>query len=92
MQKCFVKKVGWALSWSLVAAFVICMLWVFTNSEAEIRQLHINLLKVAFLWFRGMDFWSWVSGLIQSFAWGWIIAAIFVPIWNAAHSKEEAKK
>ena len=59
-----------------IALFVICFLWFYARSVE--KELHVQLFRLAFLGFSGMNFLGFILGAIQSYVWGYI----FVGIWR----------
>lgn len=81
MNKLNIKKLGWVLSIFFSLAFVVCFAWAFIL-KGELYDLHLNILRMTYLFFGGIDFASFISGLVQTFIWGWIVAAVFGWLWN----------
>lgn len=79
-KKSFGQK---GLFWGVLFAifYVVCFLWYFAIGDAGLKELYVNLHRLSFLWFSGMNFASFIFGLAQVFIWGWIVAAAIV----AAH-------
>lgn len=73
-KKSFAQR---GLFWGVLFAilFVLCFLWYFAIKAPVLQELYLNLHRMSFLWFSGMNFASFVSGLVQSFIFGWIVAA-----------------
>ena len=78
MEKPFARqgvKVG--IFFSLL--FVICFAWFFIRGGSqEIRTLHNNLFVLSFWGWTGFNAVSFFAGLIQSFVWGYIVAALWI--------------
>lgn len=54
----------------LALLFIVCFVWhSFYPVDAELR---VKLFQMAFLGFNGMNFSSFILGLIQSYIWGYI--------------------
>ncbi|MEW6610427.1 MAG: hypothetical protein AB1352_02240 [Patescibacteria group bacterium] len=82
------KVAGWTVSVFSVLAYALCFLWAFTLAGGQ-RDLHIEQLRMAYLKFAGLDVASFLSGLVQTFVWGWIAAVVFVWLWNRFYRKFE---
>jgi len=81
MRTLDIKKLGWVLSVFGMLAFVVCFVWGSVIPEA-VRPLHLQLLQMSYVGFSGMNLASFASGLVQTFVWGWIVAAVFGWLWN----------
>ena len=78
--------VGMALGTLLAATFVLCVLFGLLFPSATMYQVWLPLLP-------GVSWISWPSallGLVESFAYGWYIAVIFVPVLNYFSKKASA--
>jgi len=83
-----IRKLGWVLSLFFAVAFAVSFLWTYTLA-GDLKELQINLLKVSYLKFSGLDGPSFILGLVQSFVWGWIAAAVFGWLWNRFSNSEK---
>jgi len=54
----------------LLLAYAICLIWYIIHPN--MRELHIDSLKLMFFGFSGMNIVSMVFGAIQSYIWGYI--------------------
>lgn len=73
-----VAPVGMALGVLLAVSFILCVIFGLLFPGATMYQLWLPLLP-------GVTWISWTSallGLLESFAYGWYIAVIFVPTLN----------
>jgi len=73
-----IAPVGMALGLLFAISFVLCVLFGLLFPTATMYQVWLPLLP-------GVSWISWPSallGLIESFAYGWYIALIFVPVLN----------
>lgn len=73
-----IYPVGMALGVLLAVSFVLCVLLGLLFPGATMYQAWLPLLP-------GVSWISWSSallGLVESFAYGWYVAVIFVPAWN----------
>ncbi|MBT4516533.1 MAG: hypothetical protein HOC78_01415 [Candidatus Komeilibacteria bacterium] len=64
------------LSMLFMLLFIICFAWYWINPVQQ--ELHLSLMKLHFFAFSGMNVVSFISGLVQSFIWGHIVAALFL--------------
>jgi hypothetical protein len=79
-KKSFAQR---GLFWGALFAifYVLCFIWYFAIKAPALQELYLNLHRLSFVWWNGMDAVSFVSGLVQAFIWGWIV---MIAIW-AAH-------
>jgi uncharacterized protein DUF5676 len=73
-----IKPLAMALGTLFALSFVLCVIFGLLFSGATMYQAWLPLLP-------GVSWISWPSfalGLVESFAYGWFIAAIFVPAFN----------
>ena len=73
-----IYPVGMSLGILLALSFVICVVFGLLFPGATMYQAWLPLLP-------GVSWISWPSvllGLVETFAYGWYIAVIFVPVWN----------
>jgi len=68
-------KCGHSLGLFLVLAFVLCFLWYFVNPVGQ--ELHMELFKLSFLGFTGMNVVSFLLGAIQVYIWGYVYAGLW---------------
>jgi len=59
----------------LAVLFIICFAWFYIRSAEQ--ELHLSLLSLSYFGFSGMNLTSFISGLIQTYIWGYIIAGIW---------------
>ena len=73
-----IYPVGMSLGILLAVSFALCVLFGLLFPWATMYQAWLPLLP-------GVSWISWPSallGLVESFAYGWYVAIIFVPAWN----------
>lgn len=70
----------------LGALFILCFAWYFINPV--LQELHLDLLRLTFIGYAGMNIAGFVSGFIQSYIWGYILAGI----WKLVGCCKENKK
>ncbi len=81
-----IYPVGMALGVLLAVSFLLCVIFGLLFPGATMYQAWLPLLP-------GVTWISWSStllGLIESFAYGWYIAVIFVPAFNFFSGKKGA--
>ncbi|HBV57814.1 MAG TPA: hypothetical protein DEB73_00895 [Candidatus Magasanikbacteria bacterium] len=54
--------------------YVLCFFWYYTISDAGLKELYMNMHRMSFMWFSGMNFASFISGLVQVYILGWVVA------------------
>lgn len=54
----------------LVIWFIICFAWFYIHPVEQ--MMHMQLLRLSFFYFSGMNVMSFISGAIQSYIWGYI--------------------
>ena len=73
-----IRPIGMALGAFLAISFVLCTLFGLFVPGAEMYKVWLPLLP-------GVTWMSWQSallGVIESFAWGWYIALLYVPLYR----------
>ncbi len=73
-----IYPVGMSLGILLALSFALCVVFGLLFPVATMYQAWLPLLP-------GVSWISWPSfllGLVETFAYGWYIAVIFVPAWN----------
>jgi len=78
--------VGMALGVLLALSFILCVIFGLLFPGATMYQAWLPLLP-------GVTWISWTSallGLVESFAYGWYIAVIFVPVFNFFSRRAQA--
>lgn len=71
-KKSFAKK-GMFFGVIFALLYVLCFFWYYAVG-ADYQKLYIDMHKMSFMWFSGMNFASFVSGLVQAYIFGWIVA------------------
>jgi hypothetical protein len=81
-----IYTLGMSVGTLLALSFALCVVFGLIFSSATMYQVWLPLLP-------GVTWISWPSallGLVESFAYGWYIAVIFVPAWNFFSRRESA--
>ena len=74
-----IKRLGLSLSTFFAISYVICILGYLLMPDFPVKHEALSLFLPVFK----LSSWqSYVLGLIESFAWGWYIAAVFAPLYN----------
>jgi len=79
MASLSIKRLGLSLSTFFAISYVICIMGYLIMPDFLVQH------EALAIFLPGFKFLSWQSyflGLIESFAWGWYIAAVFVPLYN----------
>lgn len=71
MNKFNKVKAGYAGGIFIAAFFLICSVWGFLLGAPELKELHLNLLRLAFPGF-GFTVFAYLLGLVEAFVYGWI--------------------
>ncbi|MDP3995756.1 MAG: hypothetical protein Q8P74_00715 [bacterium] len=59
----------------LAALFVVCFVWYYIRPIEQ--ELHSGLFRLVFFGFNGMNFSSFIAGIIQSYLWAYIGVGIW---------------
>jgi len=71
-------KFGTRIGLFFAILFIVCFVWFFIrNASLEIKSLHNNLFALAFFGWSGMNFISFILGLVQSFVWGYAAVGLW---------------
>lgn len=63
-------KLGNKIGLFFATLFVVCFAWYYINPIMQ--ELHVDLLELSFIGYSGMNFSSFIAGLIQSYIWGYV--------------------
>ena len=74
-----IKRLGLSLSTFFAISFVICIMGYLIMPDFPVQH---EALSIFLPGFKLLSWQSYFLGLIESFAWGWYIAAVFVPLYN----------
>lgn len=58
----------------LAVLFVICFFWYYIRPVEQ--ELHLKLFKLTYFGFNGMNVFSFIFGLIQTYIWGYVVVGI----------------
>lgn len=75
-----VVPLGMALGLFLVISYLACIALYFISPEMVAGHAMLTLFLPGF---KLLDWYSFCLGLIESFGYGWYIALIFAPLYNA---------
>ncbi len=70
-------RTGWVGAGLFVAFFALCMLWGLLLTEPALKELHQNILKIAYPGF-SFSAVGMLIGLIESVAYGFFFGVLFV--------------
>ena len=79
MASLSIKRLGLSLSTFFAISYVICIMGYLIMPDFPVQH---EALSIFLPGFRLLSWQSYFLGLIESFAWGWYIAAVFVPLYN----------
>ena len=74
-----IKRLGLSLSTFFAISYVICILGYLLIPDFPVKHEALSLFLPGF---KLLSWESYFLGLIESFAWGWYIAAVFAPLYN----------
>ena len=80
--------VGLTMSLFLVISFLFCIALGLVSTRADLHNAWFALLP-------GVTWLSWTSvllGIVETVAYGWYIALVFVPLYNWAAARRYAKE
>ena len=73
-MKCWLK-LGNRVGIFLGLLFIVCFAWYWLRPVNQ--ELHMDLFELLFYGFSGMNFPGFILGIIQSYVWGYIGAALW---------------
>ena len=79
MSSLSIKRLGLSLSTFFAISYLICILGYLLIPDFPVRH---EALSIFLPGFKLLSWQSYFLGLIESFAWGWYIAAVFAPLYN----------
>jgi hypothetical protein len=79
MSSLSIKRLGLSLSTFFAISYVICIMGYLLMPDFPVQH---EALSIFLPGFKLLSWQSYLLGLIESFAWGWYIAAVFVPLYN----------
>ena len=74
-----IKRLDLSLSTFFAISYVICIMGYLLMPDFPVRH---EALSIFLPGFKLLSWQSYFLGLIESFAWGWYIAAVFAPLYN----------
>ena len=74
-----ITVVGLSLGLFLVISYLLCLIGYLVFPELPIAHTGLSIFLPGF---KLLDWQSFLIGLVESFAWGWYVAVIFVPLYN----------
>ena len=74
-----IKRLGLSLSAFFAISYVICIMGYLIMPDFPVQH---EALAIFLPGFKLLSWQSYFLGLIESFAWGWYIAAVFAPLYN----------
>ncbi len=76
-----INKTGYVVGIISVLFFLICSVWGALFSSLVLKELHFNLLQLAYPGF-DFTFSGYIIGLVEAFFYGWLIGVFFVWLHN----------
>ena len=74
-----IKRLGLSLSTFFAISYVICIMGYLLMPDFPVQH---EALAIFLPGFKLLSWQSYFLGLIESFAWGWYIAAVFAPLYK----------
>ncbi|MDP2683702.1 MAG: hypothetical protein Q8P20_01470 [bacterium] len=74
-KKCGYWRCSHRVGLFLAILFVACFVWFYINPVEQ--DLHLRNLRLAFLGFSGLNFSSFLLGLLQAYIWAYIGVGIW---------------
>lgn len=59
----------------LVLLLIVCSVWYYVNPSG--REMHLEMFRMSYLGFSGMNMMSFILALVQTYIWGYV----FVGVW-----------
>ena len=81
-----IPRLGNALGLFFGALFMLCVAWDGIFPGQAMRSVWAPALP----WFDWLSFGDFLLGLVEAFLYGWVAAALFVPIWNWVGAEKPA--
>lgn len=81
-----IARLGNALGFLFAALFVLCVAWDGIFPDQAMRSVWAPALP----WFDWLSVGDFLLGLVEVFLYGWIVAVLFVPIWNWVRAEKPA--
>jgi len=81
MKNLNINKIGCIVGIISAVFFLICSVWGVFFSSTELKELHFNLLQLAYPGF-DFTFFGYILSLVEAFLYGWLIGAFFVWLHN----------
>ena len=79
MSSLSIRRLGLSLSTFFAISYVICILGYLLIPDFPVKHEALSLFLPGF---KLLSWQSYFLGLIESFAWGWYIAAVFALLYN----------
>lgn len=76
MNNLNVTRMGNVVGVISIAFFFLCMAWGIELSNPALKELHLNILKIAYPGFT-MSFAGAIIGTAWAFIYGWLFGALF---------------
>lgn len=83
-----IKRTGNVVGIISVVFFLLCMWWGLLFTDPVLRDLHANLLRIAYPGFT-MSVAGAGIGVVESFGYGWVLGAFFAWLCNSICVSEE---
>ena len=79
MSSLRIKRLGLSLSTFFAISYVICIMGYLLMPDFPVQH---EALAIFLPGFKLLSWQGYFLGLIESFAWGWYITAVFAPLYN----------
>ncbi len=68
-------KTGYVIAVLSIAFFALCLLWGLILSDPALKELHSNLLRIAYPGF-GYNLLGILVGAVETFIYGWLFGVL----------------
>ncbi len=90
MNRLNIVRIGIVVGIVSVVFFLLCVVWDSAISDQALRELHNNILRIAYPGFSA-SFTGILIGAVEAFAYGWILGALFSWLCNKICVSSENK-
>jgi len=74
----------------LALLFVLCFAWYFIHPIEQ--EMHLQMFRISYLGFTGMNLTSFILGLVQTYLWGYIGLGVWMLVGCCFKSGSECQR